>query len=106
MRSSDGPASSSGEPCCRPCGPGQPSPSPSSILPCLPLVLFDRGLDCRRERFPTSSRFAAEGHAEDWKAARRERLKVAQRLRLFEDREAERLPRDRNILGVVLDDLQ
>src|SRR6266849_6786491 len=68
--------------------------------------LPDRRFDRRRQRLPSGRRFFAERHPQNREPARRQRLQVAERLRLLEDREAERLAGDGHVAGVVLDDLQ
>src|SRR5712692_4524531 len=79
------------------------------LSPTLPLRagggLLDRRSDRRRQRLPSGRRFFAERHPQNREPARRQRLQVAERLRLLEDREAERLAGDGHVAGVVLDDL-
>src|SRR5260370_15799711 len=68
--------------------------------------LLDRCSNCCRQRLPTCSRLSAERHPQHREPARCERLQVAQRLRLLEDRKAVRLAGDGHVFRVVLDDLQ
>src|SRR5712691_8049126 len=68
--------------------------------------LLDRRSNRRRQRLPSGRRFSANRHPQNREPARRQGLQVAQRLRLLEDREAERLAGNRHVFGVVLDDLQ
>jgi hypothetical protein len=71
----------------------------------LPVALLDCRLDRGRQRSPTCGWVAAERHAQHGQSSRGERLEVAKGLRLLEDREAERLPRNGDIASVILYDL-
>jgi hypothetical protein len=73
----------------------------STIEP--PGPLLPPGAGRRHSAFNRSAQAKVTQHGE---TARCERLEVAQGLRLLEDREAVRLPRDRHVAGIVLDDLQ
>src|SRR5260370_12339363 len=88
--------------------PMRPSPTmPISTPLSLPSPLRGEGTPyCCHQRFPTGRRVAAQRHAQHGQLARAEGLEVAQRLRLLEDREGERLAGDRHVARVLLDHLQ
>src|SRR5258708_35166718 len=88
--------------------PIRPSPTmPISTPLSLPSPLRGEGTPyCCSECFPTGRRVAAQRHPQHGQLARAEGLEVAQRLRLLEDREGERLAGDRHVARILLHDLQ
>src|SRR6267143_3827110 len=80
--------------------PGAPLCQPSPLRGEVDFLL-DRRSDRRRQRLPSGRRLLAERHAQDRETPRCQRLQIAERLRLLEDREAVRLAGDGHVAGVV-----
>src|SRR6266849_10118946 len=86
--------------------PMRPSPTIPISMVNSSAGLSDCGFDCCRERSPARRSLFPERDAQHREPPRRERLQVAQRLGLLENREAVGLARDGHVARVVLDDLE